>query len=262
MRKLLTLLLFCFFIGSAQGQLIPGVVASSVQAEESPLMENLLAYWKLDETTGTTLYDEESNKNITTNGTINQTGILGKAVDIGSGQHIQLTYDATVNFNQSAWSFSFWYNPDNNANTLGHNVYLLYVRTTTGYTVRFLQISSNNYLNIIVKNSSASEYYSDSDQAFAGTGSWYHIVLVFRGDGYQTQIWVNGSNHTAGYSPTFSGTIGTQDDYAVYGNGVINGTSLFMDGRLDEIGLWARALTSDEIATLYNSGSGLTHPFQ
>ncbi|MCE5347164.1 MAG: LamG domain-containing protein [Bacteroidales bacterium] len=34
------------------------------------------------------------------------------------------------------------------------------------------------------------------------------------------------------------------------------------DGYLDEIGIWAKALTSDDVSRLYNNGNGLTYPFK
>jgi hypothetical protein len=36
---------------------------------------------------------------------------------------------------------------------------------------------------------------------------------------------------------------------------------LHWDGALDEWGFWARTLTSDERAALYNGGAGLAYPF-
>ena len=34
-----------------------------------------------------------------------------------------------------------------------------------------------------------------------------------------------------------------------------------MIGKIDEVGIWSRALTSDEISEIYNSGDGITYPF-
>jgi hypothetical protein len=37
-------------------------------------------------------------------------------------------------------------------------------------------------------------------------------------------------------------------------------TQLFK-GKIDELGLWDRLLTSNEISTIYNNGNGLSYPF-
>lgn len=234
---------------------------STIEGVSSGLLTGLLAYWKLDETSGTTLYDALSNKNITTTGTVNQTGILGKAVDISLGECIELTYDSTVNFNQSQFTLSFWYYPSNTASTLGRNIYLAHVRTTSDYPFRLIQTSASNYFSLIVKNNVLAEYYTDSDQVYNGTGAWMHVVVVFRGDGYQTQLFTNGVDHTASYSLIFSGSILAQDDHAVFGNSAPGNTTNSIDGMMDEIGLWSRALSSLEVVDLNNSGIGKSHPF-
>lgn len=227
----------------------------------SGLLNGLLAYWKLDETSGTTLYDELVNKNITTTGTVNQVGKLGRAVDISLGECIELSYDGTVNFNQSQFTVCFWYYPSSTASTLGRNIYLIYVRTTSDFPFRLIQVSASNYFGLIVKNSSLAEYYSDSDQAFNTSGAWMHIGVVFRGNGYQTQLYVNGVDHTASYSPVFSGSILAQDNYTTFGNSQPGNTSNSIDGLFDEIALYSRALSSLEMADHFNSDTGKTHPF-
>lgn len=52
--------------------------------------------------------------------------------------------------------------------------------------------------------------------------------------------------------------------YAGAGNvcfGLQEETGAGMNGRIDEIGLWSRALTPSEVTYLYNTGSGRTFPF-
>jgi len=45
---------------------------------------------------------------------------------------------------------------------------------------------------------------------------------------------------------------------AIYSGGTPEG---FFDGMIDEVGVWSRLLTSDEVTTLYNAGAGLSYPF-
>jgi len=37
--------------------------------------------------------------------------------------------------------------------------------------------------------------------------------------------------------------------------------SSYWSGLIDEIGIWSRVLTADEITALYNEGTGITYPF-
>lgn len=96
-------------------------------------------------------------------------------------------------------------------------------------------------------------YGTDYDETITiSTGVWYHVASTY--DGVTLKSYFNGSLLGSGASKTFVTT-------ATGGNiGQLNGGSSKIDGMIDELGVWERPLTSGEIATLYNSGSGLS-PF-
>jgi len=81
--------------------------------------------------------------------------------------------------------------------------------------------------------------------------NWHHVVVTKEGS--SVKVYVDDTNT---YSGSYTYTIG---DYNMY-FGTWNYHS-FRDGKIDEIGLWSRALTSDEVTELYNSGAGFTYPF-
>lgn len=92
------------------------------------------------------------------------------------------------------------------------------------------------------------------------TGTWYHIAYVY--DGTTVQGYLNGSAVGAGVASSGNGSA-VNDDHFILG-GVTNGAggqNWKPDGKLDEWGVWSRALSSAEISELYNSGSGVTYPF-
>ena len=39
------------------------------------------------------------------------------------------------------------------------------------------------------------------------------------------------------------------------------GAPFYVDGIIDEVGIWARSLSDAEVTQLYNAGAGLTYPF-
>ena len=87
-------------------------------------------------------------------------------------------------------------------------------------------------------------------------GNWHHVIATY--DGNVSKIYVDGS--ISAYR-----TIGAQ----VVGNTVsltvgklINGDGNdygYFDGLIDEVGLWNRALTAEEVTKLYNDGKGLPY---
>jgi len=93
--------------------------------------------------------------------------------------------------------------------------------------------------------------------ATLSNNTWHHVVV--------TQSGTTGSIYVDGGTPvtsnvTYTGGASTSQTnyFAVYNNGSF--TSYFT-GRLDESGVWSRALSASEVTELYNGGSGLQYPF-
>lgn len=86
-------------------------------------------------------------------------------------------------------------------------------------------------------------------------GVWYHVVVVDdNGTGY---IYVNGTQEWTGTLNVLTAT-GSSIVIEMFQN---FGFGVAMQGAMDEVGLWQRALTSGEVTTLYNGGTGLAYPF-
>jgi hypothetical protein len=94
-------------------------------------------------------------------------------------------------------------------------------------------------------------------------GAWYHVGVTF--DGNTVLSYLNGSL----VQTWVSGPINTLDAPA---GDVLNrcririGDGLYVpfkwfNGSIDEVGVWNRVLTPAEVAELYNSGAGKSHPF-
>jgi len=87
---------------------------------------------------------------------------------------------------------------------------------------------------------------------------WNHLVLT--GDGTTIKLYVN--NNLDSSTLSFSGFGGTSnDEYNVHIGrpGMVD--NYYVEGLIDEVGIWDRALNSSEIEELYNSGDGLQYPF-
>ena len=125
----------------------------------------------------------------------------------------------------------------------------------------------SGYVNMLISDEStygatwASIYFAGTvsptglDTQMSG---WHHFVGVTDCVGYSqwqcpTTIYFDGTayNPTAntGYYPTINYYIGARAAAT---------PSLFVDGQIDEVAIYQRALTPSEVATLYNSGSGNT----
>jgi hypothetical protein len=88
------------------------------------------------------------------------------------------------------------------------------------------------------------------------TATWYHISVVYNAAAGTALFYVNGSQQ---------GTTQTGMETSIFNGGdalwIGRGEGKYLDGVMDELGIWSRALTSTEVTSLYNGGSGLQYPF-
>lgn len=113
----------------------------------------------------------------------------------------------------------------------------------------FLRTGSTNSLNAVYGDAGGTTIVNSSVSVFT-LDTWTHVAFVKTGS-TSLEIFVNGvSKGTSAGGGTVSGTT----------NAFIGGltaTTQVMDGFLDEIAVWDRALTVGEIGNLYASGTGL-----
>lgn len=103
--------------------------------------------------------------------------------------------------------------------------------------------------------SRVAHFYVKTDGGFSdifgptlNAGTWYHMAGTWNGATGEQTLYVNGSP----YSATPGGTLEPITDNTHIG--WYGGESL--DGLIDEVAVWNRALAPDEIEALYNNGDG------
>ncbi len=87
-------------------------------------------------------------------------------------------------------------------------------------------------------------------------GEWHHVVAVREGD--TLELFFDNDKIASGTG--FSGAISDTSKGLLIGQRDGPSQDFRMDGRLDEIAIWTRALGETEIETLYNDGAGLIIP--
>jgi hypothetical protein len=95
------------------------------------------------------------------------------------------------------------------------------------------------------------------------TNTWYHLAATY--DGTNVNIYVNGAlsvgpDNVGGPMRWISATSGNYPERFAIGVWLDPGYDLWIDGIIDDVGYWNRALTADEIATIYSMGEPLVPP--
>jgi len=215
------------------------------------LNDDLFSYYKMDAPSGAVV-DELENYNGTNNGaTRGVSGIIDDAFDFdGSSDYVDAFGSPllTNDFSVGVWIYK---------DSLSGTDYGVTQATSDYGHYRFSINTIGNKLQIRQSRDGSS---ADEDGTTSlSTGTWYYIVMVSNSTGWTAYI--NGALEMAHLnSDSFTNT----DN-----QGLVLGVEWWddeehdnwWDGKLDEIGFWERALTEAEIVLLYNSGAGVTYPF-
>jgi len=99
-------------------------------------------------------------------------------------------------------------------------------------------------------------HYADIPN-IAQANVWQHIAFTY--DGNTIKLYYNGVNVV---STSVSGVILYNEadlSNLSIGTKSINALGMYWIGGIDEIGIWNRSLSSEEVSLLYNNGSGITY---
>lgn len=226
------------------------------------LTTNLVSYWKLD---------GNSNDSVTTNngtdtditygtsyGKINQGALLD-----GDSSKIYLPNDSfkpTGNFTIGAWVY---FTVDSTNKEVFFSGYR-YDPTTKWYYIGLRVDSSNKaYAQFYYRTSSTVYSVVATGTTTLTKNTWYYLTAVYNGTTISIYVNAKNENTSAAWdqSPSATRTCTTAIGVNRAQGGSNESDGLWWKGYLDEVGIWDRALTSDEISALYNGGNGLTYPF-
>ena len=204
----------------------------------------LAAYWPLDESSGATAHDASGNGN---NGTLQCSGcalptwVAGErhgGLNFGGPNDVISVPDSPGLELTNHFTVAFWVNVTANATNI---TYLSKGGFANGYQVA--TGSPGNYIyfnlfnnNLTVGRCSANDVIQDQ--------SWEHIAITY--DGASVTFYLDGA--IVGTPCSLTGMAGTSNAPLLIGG--TNASSA--TGTMDEIRIYNRALTAQEVANLYN----------
>lgn len=217
---------------------------------------NLMANFRMNEAAagsgagGTDIIDQRFGNNGTRTGTptFAQAGILGRSISLSGGNQF-FTVPDSVNLDGSAvLTFSVWFNPSL-VDTSPRGIISKRVSTSSEYAYSlFLHTGSRLY----VDTEGTTNRFSGGTVIAAN--QWYHAVVVFDGSlpaASRTRLYLNGRLDGTGPGPASISNrasnlfIGTLND--AYGT--------YFQGRIDEVAVWKRTMTAEQVAELYRRGA-------
>lgn len=218
------------------------------------LDSGLAGYWALDENTGTNAGDSSTVNNAGTlqNTPTWTTGQIGSALDFdeASLEYVSIADNPAQDVaDGESFSLSGWFNRDTfttddpvfdkrGSLAAGSAGYIVYIDDATDKLT--FEVSDGT-----------DEYQLESVSTFTATG-WNHYAIVWNDNSStETRMYINGANEPATATGTF-GNVNSLTSSATT-NLAYGGLSFFQffDGKLDELRLYKRALSADEVSELY-----------
>jgi len=210
----------------------------------------LVGYWAFDEGAELTAYDRSGNSN---DGTLNNmddfdwvSGQHGGALDFdGTDDYVTADHSSSLNLTGDL-SMSAWIRRDNPQ--VDHGSVISKGNANDNGQQYYMQVLSTGQLVSVIGNAPTNGVYlNHSSTANVGTGIWTHIVMTLNGD--SSSIYIDGSLDSTG---TGSGSRQTNTDVIEIGR---RGDASFkFRGPLDEVRIYNRALSADEVRRLFNLG--------
>lgn len=217
------------------------------------LTAGLVSYYKLD---GNSTDSINSNNGVDTNITYT-TGKISQAAQFTSGSKIianPLNVGGSSELTVSCW----FYKNSSTATALATQ----YLPQAGGHQWGLVS-NANGSVRAIISTDGVSDPLADTINTF-NNNMWHHAAFVFNGsltgNANRLKIYVDGVLQTSTFSGTIGATISVTNVNLWITSLLDNESSFYLNGLLDELGIWVRALSTNEISQLYNYSSGLAYP--
>jgi len=243
-------------------------IASALSAQAATTVhDGLVAYWNLDgngNDTASSLAGNANtvNDNLTVNGTAGAASIttsggrFGGSADFerqtGTDASLRAADSVDVSGVDQSISISLWSQFDNDVS--GNWQSLVVKGENSNY-----RLSTNRNAN--ANNASYAGGAGDLNSGVnIRDAAWHHIVVTTT-EGGATQIYVDGALEGTNNGPASIGlsdlenTNGVANDLFIGNHSEDNARQ--WDGRIDDIGIWNRALTASEVSEIFNANVSL-----
>jgi len=262
-RKWLPLLMLTLIYSCVTGQNFFWSHAG-VAVETNSLKDSVLAVWELDETAGTTAYDSYSdNDGTNTSATIDQTGVVSKAYDFnGTSSYVTVTSsDFKFNPLTESYSVSMWVNSTDPTPSETEAAYLItYWDGISGHPYPFrmqANHTASDQIDCVIYNGSSNTIVVIPGDSI-WDGGWHLVTIVVNHSTGYFYAYCDGANLVDSTEITYSSFPEIAATTLMLSKN-IGGDSRFYDGLMDQVSVWGRALTEEDLTDLYNDGSGIAY---
>jgi hypothetical protein len=215
--------------------------------------EGLIGWWPFNgnvmDESGNGFHAENKGANLTTD----RYGDINRAYEFNGSSYLSISHNDSLNFSiEDSYSMSMWFlvNQSHQAGSLiekwnGSGPY--------PYTIRVNNTGSDSHIAAVRYIGGFPQNYERAHAAFIDSINWktdsgfHHIVAVFQPS--DLKIYFNGTLVVIDSTRLLQGEIKNNLDITIGRRG--NSTDRFFRGKIDDIGIWNRALSAEEAKQLF-----------
>jgi len=222
---------------------------------------SLVGYLDFNENTNDkSTYNNEG----TLNGAQSTTGKYSNAIRFNSdGDYLLINDSASMDFDKSRGTIELWLYPFDKASGVYQRLVVdsSFWGPESPHTGIELAIQPSGNLYFYPAEAGGNNYNLVTDPL--NDNEWQHLVVTWDYSTREVLIYINGVNQSFAeeYVPANWDTIAQTDDWYIGGTSIDTGFGFF-NGIIDEVRIWSRTLSEEEIRASYNANIySLTHTF-
>ena len=213
--------------------------------DDEVLADSPSGYWRLGESSGTTLQDATANNR---DGTLVGTPTLGvtgavygdTAIDFNDNGHVTVADNAAWDFTTGPFTLECWVKRDGTINFFGDGI------IGKGSGALMLWLTSSGIVTLSKRDEAD---LVKSTAALPDDGAWHHIVAQYQ-NGSVAKMWVDKVDVSTGADTTRTLTANTDDMAFASKNATATDR---LHGHLDEVAIYPSILSSTRIAAHYDA---------
>jgi hypothetical protein len=224
----------------------------------APSTTNLIAFYKLNEASGTTVTDAHTSGNDATsaNCTLGATGLIDDAYTFNGTTSVITASALNSSFNATDFTVMMWIKTTQSTTArLFQNRDLGALGSTKGFSIGFNGVTwgatyvddgAGNYIQFAT---APDDNYNEDDDA------WHHVAFTWDTSTGTATLYIDGSElNSYTDSNLISLNLNTANNVTL---GMSNSSTNIYDGDIDQVVVYQRLLDASEVATHYNLGIGL-----
>jgi len=214
--------------------------------------DDLISWWSLDEESGVRVDSHGGNNLVDNNTVLYANGKVNNAADfdVANQEYLSHIDNPDLSFGDEDFTIAYWVNHETLGGVTQRHV-AKWAAGTLEYMVSYK--GPDNRFSFWVSDNGVNQAEENADVLGApAVDTWYFIVAWHDSVANTINIQVNNGAIDSGAHAT-----GVNNDTSLFAVGASSANVQWMNGLMDEVGLWRRVLTAEERATLYNDGDGI-----